>query len=107
MFNRNEEEIKFLDEYNPIIKSQSLSDTDIVVLGEYPDLKEKYENVKNNNNNSVIKEKDNKKYFEEIKKNKETAKKKPKKKNQGTEGKYYISKKNRKGDYVWMLLEKK
>ena len=68
MFNGSEEEIKFLDEYNPIIKSQSLSDTDIVVLGEYPDLKEKYEIVINNNNNSVIKEKDNKNILKKLKK---------------------------------------
>ena len=46
-------------------------------------------------------------YFEKIDKSKVTAKKFKNRIFLGTDGNYYKSKKNKKGDYVWILVEKK
>lgn len=107
MFQNEDQEIKFLDEYNPIIKPQSLTDTDIYILGEKPVLDEKAEIEVKQNTVKYPSGNRGKKFFEEIKKSKATAKKFPNKIFLGTDSNYYISKKNKNGDYVWMLLEKK
>ena len=46
-------------------------------------------------------------YFQEIDKSNVTAKKFKNRIFLGTDGNYYKSKKNKKGDYVWVLVEKK
>lgn len=107
MSNKEDEKVKFLDEYNPIIEQQSLTDTDIYILGENPKFGEKSEiEVKESKVKYPLRT-GTKKLFEKINKNKETAKKFPNKIFLGTDSNYYVSKKNKKGDYVWMLLQKK
>ena len=103
----DEDPMTALKEDIPIIEKQKL-DSEIYVLGENPVYQEKQKITVNKNvddamNNSLI----GGGYFEKIDKSKVTAKKFKNRIFLGTDGNYYKSKKNKKGDYVWILVEKK
>ena len=103
----DEDPVTPLKEVIPIIEKQKL-DSEIYILGENPVYQEKQKITVNKNvddamNNSLIEGG----YFEEIDKSKATAKKFKNRIFLGTDGNYYKSKKNKKGDYVWVLVEKK
>ena len=107
MSKQEDNELKFLQEHSPIIKPQT-TDFDIYVLGENPVFNEKKKiKIKEKPDNSLAEIMDEDIYYEEIGKNTRTARKFKNKIFLGTDDNYYISKKNKKGNYVWMLLEKK
>ena len=107
MSKEDEKELKFLQEHKPIIQPQTI-DFNIYVLGENPVLEEKYTiTIKDKPDNSLAEIMDKDVYFEQMEKNRATARKFKDKILLGTDGNYYISKKNKKGVYVWMLSEKK
>ena len=83
----DQDTVTMLKDSAPTIEKQTL-DTDIQILGEEPILLEGG-------------------YFQEIDKSNVTAKKFKNRIFLGTDGNYYKSKKNKKGDYVWVLVEKK
>jgi len=107
MSKEDDKELKFLQEHSPIINPQT-EDFNVNVLGENPVLEENYDiSIKEKPDISLTEIINNTIYFEEIEKNKVTAKKFKNKIFLGTDGNYYISKKNKNGVYVWMLSEKK
>ena len=107
MLQDNEEPISTLKEGVPIIEKQKL-DSDIYVLGENPIYKKKDKiNINKNKEDSMDYSFINGGYFEKINKSNVTAEKFKNRIFLGTDGNYYKSKKNKKGVYVWVLVEKK
>ena len=107
MITGDQDTITMLKDYTPVIEKQSL-DNDIEILGEEPIFQEKQKimvdrGVDDIMNNKLLEGG----YFEEIDKSNVTAKKFKNRIFLGTDGNYYKSKKNKKGDYVWVLVEKK
>lgn len=107
MSKEDDQELKFLRDYKPIIPPQT-TDFNVYVVGENPVLEENYTiTIKDKPDNSLAEISGEDIYFEEIGKNRATARKFKGKILLGTDGNYYISKKNKEGAYVWMLTEKK
>ena len=99
--------LKTLKEYQPIIEKQNL-DKDIYILGEKPIFRENNEIIVDKGLDISLENRDSKGiYFQKINKSRVTARKFKNKIFLGTDGNYYISKKNTKGDYVWVLVEKR
>ena len=107
MSDRDENPLTSLEEFEPIIKKQNM-ESDIYILGESPIFSEK-DLILINKDTDIFTGKDLSKnlYFNKIDKTNASAKKFKNKIFLGTDGNYYISKKNKKGDYVWVLVEKK
>lgn len=107
MITGDQDTITMLKDYTPVIEKQNL-DNDIEILGEEPIFQEKQKIMVDRGVDDIM---DNKLleggYFEEIDKSNVTAKKFKNRIFLGTDGNYYKSKKNKKGDYVWVLVEKK
>lgn len=107
MLQDNEDPVTTLKEGEALITQQNL-ETDIQILGQEPIFPDKEKITVNKNVDSTM---DNSSiegdYFQEIDKNRVTAKKFKNRIFLGTDGNYYKSKKNKKGNYVWTLVEKK
>ena len=107
MLQDNEDPVTTLKEGEALITQQNL-ETDIQILGQEPIFPDKEKITVNKNvdrtmDNSSIKGD----YFQEIDKTTATAKRFKNRIFLGTDGNYYKSKKNKKGNYVWILVEKK
>ena len=101
MLQDNEDPVTTLKEGEALITQQNL-ETDIQILGQEPIFSDKEKNSLNKNCNPTKGD-----YFQEIDKTTATAKKFKNRIFLGTDGNYYKSKKNKKGNYVWTLVEKK
>ena len=103
----DEDTITMLKDSTPTIEKQTL-DSDIQILGEEPVFQEKQQIMVDRGIDDIMdKSLLEGGYFQEIDKSNVTAKKFKNRIFLGTDGNYYKSKKNKKGDYVWVLVEKK
>ena len=107
MLQDNEEPVSSLKESIPIIEKQKL-DSDIHIVGQNPIYKKKDRiSINKNKEDSLDYSFINGGYFEKLDKSSVTAEKFKNRIFLGTDGNYYKSKKNKRDNYVWVLVEKK